>query len=67
MLEKGAKERLVACNHAGGEVSLVDQLGEEDLRQYFLYLVNEKKVARATATIALCGIKFFYEHTLHQH
>jgi len=44
-----------------------DQLGEEDLRQYFLYLANEKKVARATATIALCGIKFFYEHTLHQH
>jgi site-specific recombinase XerD len=44
-----------------------DQLGEEDLRQYFLYLANEKKVARATATIALCGIKFLYQHTLHQH
>jgi integrase/recombinase XerD len=44
-----------------------DQLGEEDLRRYFLYLANEKKVARATATIALCGIKFLYEHTLHQH
>ncbi len=41
-----------------------DRLTEEDLRQYFLYLANEKKVARATATIALCGIKFFYEHTL---
>jgi len=39
-------------------------LSEEDLRQYFLYLANEKKVARATATIALCGIKFFYERTL---
>ncbi len=44
-----------------------DQLTEEDLRQYFLYLANEKKVARATATIALCGIKFFYEQTLQQH
>lgn len=44
-----------------------DQLSEEDLRRYFLYLANEKKVARATATIALCGIKFFYEHTLQQH
>ncbi len=44
-----------------------DRLREEDLRQYFLYLANEKKVARATATIALCGIKFFYEHTLQQH
>src|SRR3970282_2300064 len=32
--------------------------------QYFLYLANEKKVARATATIALCGIRFFFEQTL---
>ena len=41
-----------------------DQLTEENLRQYFLHLANVKKVARATATIALCGIKFFYEQTL---
>lgn len=43
-----------------------DLIQEEELRQYFLYLANQKKVARATATIALCGIKFFFEHTLHQ-
>lgn len=43
-----------------------DQLSEEDLRQYFLYLANEKKAARSTATIAICGIKFFYEQTLRQ-
>ena len=41
-----------------------DRLTEEDLRQYFLYLANEKQVARATATIALCGIRFFFEQTL---
>ena len=41
-----------------------DQLSEEQLRQYFLYLANEKKWARASTTIALCGIKFFYEQTL---
>ena len=41
-----------------------DQITEEDLRQYFLYLANEKRVARATATIALCGIRFFFTHTL---
>jgi integrase/recombinase XerD len=41
-----------------------DQVSEEDLRQYFLYLANEKKVARTTATIALCGIRFFFTHTL---
>jgi site-specific recombinase XerD len=41
-----------------------DNLSEEELRQYFLHLANEKKWARASTTIALCGIKFFYEHTL---
>jgi integrase len=41
-----------------------DRLTEEQLREYFLYLANEKKVARATATIALCGIRFFFEQTL---
>lgn len=43
-----------------------DQLTEEELRQYFLYLANEKKLARPTTTVALCGIKFFYEQTLKQ-
>jgi site-specific recombinase XerD len=41
-----------------------DLLTEEQLRQYFLHLTLEKKVARATATIALCAIKFFFQHTL---
>src|SRR5438876_2103885 len=43
-----------------------DQLAEQDLRQYFLYLANEKKVSRSTSTIAMCSIKFFFEHTLHR-
>jgi site-specific recombinase XerD len=41
-----------------------DQIHEEELRQYFLFLKNEKHAARATCTIALCGIKFFFERTL---
>src|SRR5262245_50724594 len=41
-----------------------DQLTEQQLRQYFLYLCNQKHVARTTCTLALCGIKFFFEHTL---
>ena len=41
-----------------------DQIKEEELRAYFLYLKNEKGSARSTITVALCGIKFFYEHTL---
>lgn len=41
-----------------------EQISEEDLRQYFLYLKNVKKVSRSTITLALCGIKFLYERTL---
>jgi integrase/recombinase XerD len=32
----------------------------------FLYLKNVKKYSRSSTTIALCGIKFFFEHTLHR-
>ncbi len=39
---------------------------EEELRQYFLYLKDVKKLARASMTIALCGIKFLFEQTLHR-
>ena len=41
-----------------------DQISEEELRQYLLFLTNVKHVSRSTHTIALCGIKFFFEHTL---
>jgi site-specific recombinase XerD len=41
-----------------------DQMSETDLREYFLYLKNVKQVSRSTSTLALCGIKFFYEKTL---
>src|SRR5437667_610977 len=41
-----------------------DLISEEELRRYFLHLTLEKKVARATATIALCGIKFLFQNTL---
>lgn len=41
-----------------------DQIDEEELRQYFLYLKNEKKASRSACTIAICGIKFFFERTL---
>lgn len=41
-----------------------DLITEEELRKYFLYLRNERKVSTSTFQIALCGIKFFYEQTL---
>jgi integrase/recombinase XerD len=41
-----------------------DGLTEEQIRGYLLHLTRVRKVARGTHTIALCGIKFFYEQTL---
>ena len=40
-----------------------DQLSEEELRQYFLFLLNEQQVAESTFRIHLYGIRFFYERT----
>jgi len=54
-----AVQRLAVHFHRSPEL-----LTEEDLRQYFLFLTREKKVARATATIAMCGIKFLFQTTL---
>ena len=44
-----------------------DQISEAELRQYFLYLKNVKHYSRNTMTIAICGIRFFYEQTLQRH
>jgi site-specific recombinase XerD len=41
-----------------------DQLSEEELRQYFLYLQNERKLSSSSCRVALCGVKFLYEITL---
>lgn len=41
-----------------------DQINEDELRQYFLYLRNVRRLSRSTITLALSGIKFFYEQTL---
>jgi integrase/recombinase XerD len=43
-----------------------DVITEEELRQYFLYIKNVKQYSRSASTIALCGIKFFFEYTLHR-
>ena len=41
-----------------------DLVTDEELRQYFLQLTQDRHYARPTVTIALCGIKFFIERTL---
>lgn len=43
-----------------------DQISDEELRTYFLYLKNEKCLSRSSCTVALCGIKFLYQYTLKQ-
>jgi len=40
------------------------RITEEDLRDYFLHGKNVRKWKRSTSTVALCGIKFFYENTI---
>jgi len=42
------------------------RITEEDLRDYFLYGKNVKKWSRSTSTVALCGIKFFFENTINR-
>jgi len=43
-----------------------DRISEAELRQYFLYLKNVKHYSRNTMTVAICGIRFFYEQTLNR-
>ena len=41
-----------------------EQLGPEEIRQYQLYLVNEKKASWSLFNQAVCGLRFLYEVTL---
>ena len=41
-----------------------DQISEDELRRYFLFLIHEKQVAEGTFRIHLYGIRFLYERTL---
>ncbi len=41
-----------------------DLLGEEEVRAYFVHLIEEGRLARPTLRQRLCGVKFFYGTTL---
>lgn len=41
-----------------------DLLSEEDVRKFFLYLINERKLAPSTVRQHRCGVRFFYHVTL---
>jgi integrase len=55
----GAIQQL-ACHYGTSP----DQLSEEAIRRYFLFLYQEKHISRSTATVTLCAIKFLFEQTL---
>lgn len=55
----GAVRRLAQHYH-----KFPDLISDEELRQYFLYLKNDKHVSRSTYSIALYGIRFLYTYTL---
>ncbi len=41
-----------------------DLITEDEIRLFFLYMINERKSSASSITVYLCGIKFFYETTL---
>ena len=41
-----------------------EQLGEKELREYLLYLLNERKLSKGTYRFYYQGLKFLYKHTL---
>lgn len=41
-----------------------DLITEDEIRRFFLYMINERKSSASSITVYLCGIKFFYERTL---
>jgi len=43
-----------------------DVLNEEEIRQFFLHLINERKLADRTVTVYLAAIRFFYKKTLNR-
>jgi integrase/recombinase XerD len=43
-----------------------DELGPEHIRQYQLFLVQQKKVSWALFNQTVCALRFFYHHILHR-
>lgn len=40
------------------------RINEDELRDYFVYLRDDRKLSSSSITLALCGIKFLFERTL---
>lgn len=49
------------CSHFG---KMPDQLGPEEIRQYQVFLIHEKKASWSSFNQAVCALRFLYEVTL---
>ena len=54
-----AVEQLAAHYHRSP-----DQLSEQELRDYFTYLIKKKQIADSTLRTQIFAVKFFYTKTL---
>lgn len=43
-----------------------DKLSDEQVQNYFVYLLEDRKYAWSSCNVAFCGIKMFYEAILHR-
>ena len=41
-----------------------ERLGPEEVRQYLLHMVHQRRVAWSTYNVTLCALRFFYQTTL---
>ena len=41
-----------------------EEISQEEVRRYFVYLMNEKRVSPSTISLTMCALKFLYERTL---
>lgn len=41
-----------------------EAMSDDDVRRYFLYLREERKLAPSSITIAVCALRFFFQYTL---
>ena len=44
-----------------------EELGKEEVKEYLLHLMNDKKVSQGTFKFYVSGIKFLYNTTLNRH
>jgi len=49
---------------AGRYMRPPDLIAEDEIRSYFLYLINERKLSRSSLKVHLAGVRFLFEVTL---